>query len=146
MKDRTIRTRFDVSARVGLLTLLALGGLGSTFVLEPNLAAAQQPQAETTGAARPVGTVKTISGNTVTLTTDASVDVTVQVQDGARLVRVAPGQRDLKAATPIQVQDIQVGDRIVVRGKLADDGKTVLATGIIAMSKTDIAAKQAHDR
>jgi hypothetical protein len=146
MKDRTIRMRFDVAARAGVLTLLALGGLGSAFVLSPSVAAAQQPQAETAGAARPVGTVKTISGNTVTLTTDVSGDVTVQIQDGAKLVRVAPGQRDLKSATPIQVQDLQVGDRIVVRGKFADDGKTVLASAIIAMSKSDIAAKQAHDR
>jgi hypothetical protein len=146
MKDRAVLMGFDARARVALLTFLTLGAFASAVVVEPNLAAAQQPPAQTAGAARPVGTVKAISGNTVTLTTDATGDVTVQVQDGAKLVRVAPGQRDLKDATPIQVQDIQVGDRIVVRGKFADDGKTVLATGIIAMSKTDIASKQAHDR
>jgi hypothetical protein len=145
-KGTAILMRFDASARVALLTFLTLGALGSAFVLDPSPVAAQQPPAQTAGAARPVGTVKAISGNTVTLTTDASGDVTVQVQDGAKLVRVAPGQRDLKDATPIQVQDIQVGDRIVVRGKFADDGKMVLATGIIAMSKTDIASKQSHDR
>jgi Domain of unknown function (DUF5666) len=97
-------------------------------------------------AARPVGTVKSISPNTLILTTDAGSDVTVQLQDGAKLVRVAPGQKDLKDATPIQLSDLQPGDRIIVRGKFADDAKTVLATGIIAMSKSDIATKQAHDR
>jgi hypothetical protein len=106
----------------------------------------QGAAAPTPAAARPVGTIKAITGATITLTTDAGIDVTVQVQDGARLMRVAPGQKDLKDAAAIQLPDLQPGDRIIVRGKLGDDGKTVLAAGVIAMSRTDIAAKQAHDR
>jgi hypothetical protein len=97
-------------------------------------------------AARPVGTIKSIAGNTITLTTDAGGDVTILVQEGARLVRVAPGQKDLKDAAAIQLQDLQVGDRLLVRGKLSDDGKSVLAASIIAMKKSDVAEKQAHDR
>jgi hypothetical protein len=103
-------------------------------------------QAPAPAAARPVGTVKNISGTTITLTTDAGSEVTVQVQDGAKVVRVAPGQKDLTGATVMQLTDLQVGDRIIVRGKLGDDGKTVLAAGVIVMSKTDIASKQARDR
>jgi hypothetical protein len=80
------------------------------------------------------------------LTTDAGSDVTVQVQDSTKLVRTAPGQKDLKDATPIQLADLQSGDRILVRGKLADDGKAVAAASIIAMKKADIAEKQAHER
>jgi hypothetical protein len=72
--------------------------------------------------------------------------VTVLVQDAAKLVRIAPGQKDLKDATLIQLQDLQPGDRILVRGKLADDGKSVLALSVIAMTKADIAEKQAHER
>src|ERR1700674_461384 len=106
----------------------------------------QQPFAQTPAAARPVGTIKSISGNTITLTTDAGSDVTVLVQDATKLVRIAPGQKDLKDATPIQLQDVQPGDRILVRGKLADDGKSVLALSVIAMKKADIAEKQAHER
>jgi hypothetical protein len=97
-------------------------------------------------ATRPVGTIKTISGRTIVLTTDAKADVTIQVQDDARLVRIAPGQTDLKDATPIQLQDLLPGDRILVRGKMADDGKSVIAASVIAMKQTDIAAKQAHER
>jgi len=99
-----------------------------------------------TAAARPVGTIKSISGNIITLTTDAGVDVTISVQEASRLVRVAPGQKDLKGATAIQLQDLQVGDRLLVRGKLADDGKSVLAASIIAMKKSDVADQQARDR
>jgi hypothetical protein len=106
----------------------------------------QQPFAQPPAAERPVGTIKSISGNTITLTTDAGSDVTVLVQDATKLVRIAPGQKNLKDATPIQLQDVQPGDRILVRGKLADDGKSVLALSVIAMKKADIAEKQAHER
>src|SRR5437773_4242885 len=108
--------------------------------------AGQQSSAQAPAAARPVGTIKSISGNTIVLTTDAGADVIIQVQDPARLVRIAPGQKDLKDVTPIQLADLQPGDRILVRGKLADDGKSVAAASVIAMKKADIAEKQSRER
>src|SRR5258708_23595051 len=112
----------------------------------PQAQAGQQPSSQTPAAARPVGTIKSISGNAITLTTDAGSDVTVQVQDATKLVRIAPGQKDLKEATPIQLADVQPGDRILVRGKLAEDGKSVVAASVIAMKKADITEKQSRDR
>jgi hypothetical protein len=106
----------------------------------------QTQQAAPNPATRPVGTIKSIAGKTIVLTTDAKSEVTVQVQDDAKLVRVEPGEKDLKNAVPLQLQDLQAGDRILVRGKLADDGKTVLAASIIAIKSGDIATKQAHER
>jgi hypothetical protein len=105
---------------------------------------AQQPAPNP--ATRPVGTIKTITGKTIVLTTDAGAEVTVLVQDDARLVRVEPGEKDLKNAAPLTLQDLQAGDRILVRGKFADDGKTLLAASVIAIKSADIAAKQAHER
>jgi hypothetical protein len=102
--------------------------------------------AQQTATSRPVGTIKSISGNSITMTTDTGTDVNIVIQEGARLVRVAPGQKDLKDAAPIQLQDLQVGDRLLVRGMLADDGKSVLVASVIAMKKADIAEKQVHDR
>jgi hypothetical protein len=140
--------RLLVYTQACLIPVICLG-LGEGIV---PLAAATQPQAATPpsaqipAAARPVGTVKSISGNTITLTTDAGSDVTVLVQDATKLVRIAPGQKDLKDATPIQFQDVQPGDRILVRGTLAGDGKSVLAASIIAMKKSDLAEKQTRDR
>lgn len=93
-----------------------------------------------------VGTVKSVSGNVLTLTLDAGSDVTVSVQDTTKIVQVAPGQRDLKSATVIQLADLQPGDRILVRGRASDDGKSTLAVGIIAMKATDVEAKKARDR
>ena len=112
----------------------------------PQAQAGQQPSSQTPAAARPVGTIKSISGKAITLTTDAGSDVTVQVQDATKLVRITPGQKDLKEAAPIQLADVQPGDRILVRGKLAEDGKSVLAASVIAMKKEDIAEKQSRDR
>jgi hypothetical protein len=119
-----------------------------TVVAVPRAAAhgAQTAAAQAPAAARPVGTIKSVSGNTITLTTDAGSDVTVVVQDGAKLVRIAPGQKDLKDAVTIQLLELLPGDRILVRGKLADDGKTVQAVSVIAMKKADITEKQAHER
>ena len=119
---------------------------GNTAVSRAGEQAGQQPSAQAPAAARPVGTIQSISGNTITLTTDAGSDVTVQVQDATKLMRIAPGQKDLKDATPIQLADVQPGDRILVRGKLADDGKSVVAASVIAMKKADIAEKQSRER
>jgi hypothetical protein len=108
--------------------------------------AGQQPSMQSPAAARPMGTIKSISGNTITLTTDAGSEVTILVQDATRLVRIAPGQKDLKDATAIQLADVQPGDRILVRGNLGEDGKLVLATSVIAMKNADVTEKQVHDR
>jgi len=108
--------------------------------------AGQQPSSQNPATAHPVGAIKSISGNTITLTIDAGIDVTVQVQDATKFMRIAPGQKDLKDAAPILLTDLQMGDRILVRGKLADDGKTVLAASVIAIKKADIAEKQSHER
>src|SRR2546425_9029018 len=72
---------------------LFAGNRGFAQAAQPQ--AAQQPSAQTV-AARPVGTIKSISGNTIRLTNDVGVDVTVLVQDAAKLLRIAPGQKDLK--------------------------------------------------
>src|SRR4051812_38081356 len=74
-----------------------------------------------------LGTVKSISGNAIVLATDAGETVNVTVQDNAKLQRIAPGEKDLKNASPLALTDIQKDDRIRVRGPLAADGKTIQA-------------------
>jgi len=124
---------------IGALLLIS-SAPRSTNAKPPSQTAAQNP------ATRPVGTVKSINGKTITLTTNDGGEVTVQVQDETKLLRVAPGEKNLKNATPLDLQDLQVGDRILVRGALAPDGKTVAAASLIAMKQADVAAKQAHER
>ena len=107
--------------------------------------AAQEP-AQNAKSPAPLGTIKSISGNSLVLTSDAGVEMNVDVRDSTKIVRIAPGQKDLKDAQTIVLTDLQVGDRILVRGKAGDDNKTFSATSIIAMKKADIAEKQIHER
>lgn len=105
---------------------------------------ARVPQAAATSKA--VGTVKSISGNSIVLTAEGGTDTNVVVQDGARLLQIEPGETDLKKAVPLQLSDLQAGDRILVRGAAGPDGKSILAASVIAMKKADLAAKHAHEQ
>ena len=111
-------------------------------------AAPEPPQNNqgTTKSPATLGTIKSISGNSLVLTSDAGVEMNVDVRDSTKIVRITPGQKDLKDAQTIVLTDLQVGDRILVRGKAADDNKTFSATSIIAMKKADIAEKQSRER
>ncbi|MCU1309218.1 MAG: hypothetical protein JWO20_343 [Candidatus Angelobacter sp.] len=122
-------------------------GLAIVACLPTSNAMALQSTSATAQAAvvKPVGTVKAISGATITLTPDSGPEVTIAVQDGARLLQVAPGEKDLKNANAIKLTDLQVGDRILVRGKMSDDGKQVLASSVIAVKKSDIAERQKNE-
>ena len=115
------------------------------MLLSTSLCAKSQ---EPSGAAavRQSGTVKAISGNSITLAPDSGPDVAIVVQEGAKLVRVAPGQKDLKDAKAIQLSDIHVGDRILVRGIAGAVAGSISASSVIDMAQSDLAAKQARDR
>ncbi len=113
------------------------------------MAAKAEPQAPPAGQAapaRPIGTIKSISGNSLTLSTDAGVSYSVSVGDAARILRIEPGAKDLKDASPLTLSELQVGDRILVMGKISEDGHSVAAASVIAMKKADVASKQEHDR
>ena len=120
------------------------------FWVAPAMAQQAAPAGQAAGGAQStvaqsVGTVKAINGNVLTLTLDAGTDVTVTVTDTTRMVQVAPGQRDLRAAPAIHVSDLQVGDRIIVRSRASDDPKSITALGIMAMKRTDVDAKKKQD-
>jgi hypothetical protein len=105
-----------------------------------------QPAVQSSSMVRPIGVIKSVHGNSVTLTTDAGTETNVLLQDSTRLLRTAPGQKDLSGATAITPLDLQVGDRMLVRGSSSDDGKSVLASSAIVISHSDIAQKQENDR
>ena len=104
------------------------------------VAMAQAPAAAP-AAARQIGTVKAVSGNSLTLKTDAGQEVVVSVVDGARILQLAPGSTDLKTAQSITLGGIAVGDRVLVSGKAGDSASTFAASRVILMKSTDIAQK-----
>jgi co-chaperonin GroES (HSP10) len=101
---------------------------------------AQTPTASAPAPARQIGTVKSVGGDSLTLTTDAGQAVVVSVADGARILQLAPGSTDLKTAQTIALADIAVGDRVLVSGKTGD-GAGFAASRVILMKSSDIAQK-----
>ncbi len=96
--------------------------------------------------ARPIGAIKALNGNSITLASDAGPIFTVVVQDSTRLVRIEPGAKDFKNAVTVQLRDLQVGDRILALGQISDDGHSVAASSVIVMKKADVESKQERDR
>lgn len=104
-----------------------------------------QVSQQSSGTNRRVGAVKAINGTTITLTPDSGPDVTVTVLPTTRIVRIAPGEKDLKNAAPIQLQEIQIGDRILVGGKASDDNQSLAASSIVVMKRSDLEARHEQD-
>ena len=131
--------------RVAGLVALALGTLTGNAVL--SCLSQADPQTGAPGAvAKQVGTVRSVNGNTVVFATDGGVDGRALVQDSTRIIRIAPGEKDLKNGTPIHVGDLQVGDRILVRGNAGAPNQPVTALSIIVMKRSDLETKLEHDR
>lgn len=127
--------------------VLCFAGYAATAVAahSPAHSPAQSPPPQRTPPA--VGTIKSISGDLLTLATDSGGELKVQLAPEVKVLRVPPGSKDLKTAAPIQLSDLQPGDRILVRVKPgADASAAPVALLIVAMSKSDIAAKQQKDR
>jgi hypothetical protein len=122
--------------------LLALGA-----AVMPHMGAVAAAQTATPAKTLPaVGTIKSISGATMVLTSDAGSELKISLPADVKYLRVPPGSKDLKEAVPIQLSDLQEGDRVLVRSKPSDDGTGLVASTVIAMKKADISAKQTHER
>jgi hypothetical protein len=102
---------------------------------------AQAPAAAPAAAARQLGTVTAVAGNSLTLKTDAGQPVVVSVPDGVRILQLAPGSTDLKTAQSIALKDIAAGDRVLVNGKAGDNAGEFAASRVILMKSSDIAQK-----
>jgi len=123
-----------IAVGVGVLISLSGGGCFGTRV---------QAQAPAPAASvSQLGTVKTVSDNTVTLTTDAGLTVTVTVPSGAQVEQLAVGSTDLKTAKPSQFADIAVGDRVLATGKVVAGATSINALRIVLIKSTAIAAMQ----
>src|SRR5258708_1933158 len=119
------------------------GSLMLPLAILPALASVLMAQAPAAApaAARQLGTVTAVTGNNLTLKTDAGQEVVVSVVDGARIVQLARGSTDLKTAQTIALKDIAVGDRVLVNGKSGDTASSFEASRVILMKSSDIAQK-----
>ncbi len=111
----------------------------------PGSVCAQDKPASTSGSAqvaKAVGVIKSIQADALTVTAESGGDVAVTLTGSTKILRVPPGEKDLKNATALQAQDLQPGDRVLVRGQAsaAGDGHTMVALSVIVMKQADVAA------
>lgn len=130
MTSRKLKCQPAGIAQLALMAVLALAA--------PLLGA--QP------AGRFVGTITAVSGDTLTVKTDAGDVRQVGVPTAAVLKRVEPGQKDLSAAVTIQLNDLATGDRVLVKLDPEATGATPQAAQIITIKRADVALKEQKER
>jgi Domain of unknown function (DUF5666) len=132
-----------------LLTNCLLTAMVALILAGPGYVCAQdKPTGSSGGApvAKAVGTIKSIQTDSITVAAESGGEVTAKLMGSTKILRVPPGEKDLKNATALQPQDLQPGDRVLVRGQASADGHTIAALAVIVMKQADVAAKQQHDR
>lgn len=77
---------------------------------------------------------------------DDGTAYTITFTDRTAVLRIPPGEKDLKKATKIAFTDLTVGDRALAHGPLEEDTKTIPARTVVIMTKADLAQKHEHDR
>jgi hypothetical protein len=119
----------------------------SPMVLWPGSASAQGSGAPSSSPSiRPIGVVTKLQAGSLTLHTDAGPDLLVEIGDGVSFLRVAPGATNLSTATKISISDISLGDRVLVRGRVSEDQKSIIAAAVIVMTKSDLASARDAER
>ena len=117
--------------------------MGSGWVLDCD---AQAPAgAPATALERQIGTVKSIAGSSLVLTTDAGQPIEVAIGEGVRVLQIAPGSTSLKGAETIALTDIQTGDRVLVTGKAGGSAGSLDASRVVLMKSSDIAQRHATE-
>ncbi|HXQ72447.1 MAG TPA: hypothetical protein VN844_18265 [Pyrinomonadaceae bacterium] len=119
-----------------------------TFLLALALALFTQGADPGIAAKYAIGEVKTIDATAkqITIKTDGGSTVSVVLSDKTTYKRLAPGETSLTNATDITFTDVGEGDRIMARGTVSEDKKTVPALQIVVMTKGDLAKKQDAER
>ncbi len=119
--------------------MVATAMLGCILTAGPLAAAQAAPAATAAPAARILGTVTAIQGSSLTVHTEGAGagDTTLAITPQSRLLRLAPGEKDLKNAAPMQLEELAVGDRVLIRPN--SDGSAAI---LVAMKQGDI--RQAH--
>src|SRR5208282_2746986 len=133
--------------RVCLLVCL-LTTMVTLTVSGPGLVCAQGKPTDSSGGAqvaKAVGVIKTIQADSITVAAESGGEVTAKLTGSTKILRVPPGEKDLKNATALQAQDLQPGDRVLIRGQASADGHTITALAVIVMKQADVAAKKQHD-
>jgi len=78
--------------------------------------------------------------------TGSGTAVEVRADDKTAVLKARPGSSTLSDATPVRLEDVAVGDRVLARGRLAEDKASLAARQVVLMSRGDISEKQEAER
>ena len=120
----------------------------ATFVALQFLSIPANAQAPAAKLDRVIGEITAVDAGArqIQVKSDAGTVVAALVDEKTLYLRVPPGEKDLKKASRIALENVAAGDRAFVRGHFAEDQKSIAAVAVIIMTKTDIAQKQERDR
>src|SRR5215213_6173436 len=128
-------------------TLVFAAAIGIITILASSPASFAQGDPSIT-AKYAIGEVKAIdaAAKQLTIKTDAGSMVTVSLGDKTTYKKLAPGETSLTSATDVTLADLAEGDRVMARGNVSADQKSVPAAMIVVMTKGDLAKKQDAER
>lgn len=128
---------FFFAAAIAFISLLASSPASLAQTADPDIAAKYA-----------IGEVKSIdaAAKQLTIKTDAGSTVSVTLSDKTTYKKLAPGEKTLANATDLTFADLGEGDRVMARGTVSEDRKTVPAMQVIVMTKGDLAKKQEAER
>lgn len=132
-------------SRLAAAVVLATVGFAAFSLVLSVGASAQAASAGQQAIAKSIGSIKAIDGNALTLSPDSGPDISVSVEPSARILRVSPGEKDMKSAAPIQVRDLKIGDKVRVRGHATANGLDALEVVVITSSAIDAARDQVRE-
>ncbi len=107
---------------------------------------AASPDSGDVSIAKAVGTIKSVQADSITIAAESGGEMTARVTSATRILRVSPEEKSLKNATAVGVQDLQPGDRVLVRGKSSADPHTIAALAVIVMKQADLSAQHERER
>ena len=103
-----------------------------------------------TSIVKAVGPIQSAGVDSITVAAESGGNVIAKLAGNTKILRVPPGEKDLKNATPLEARDLQPGDRVLVRGvpvaAQPADHVVINALAVIVMKQADISAKQQRER
>src|ERR1700674_4642078 len=122
--------------RLSLSAACLLAALVTLTLAVPGYVWAQSKPASSSGdpqVAKAVGTIKSIQADSITVAAESGGegDIVAKLTGSTKILRVPPGEKDLKNASALQPQDLQPGDRVLVRGQAtAGDAHSITALSV----------------
>lgn len=102
-------------------------------------------QMETIAPESATGTVSALTGTNITVMLDHGASSTFLVPSTARILRLTPGNTDIKSAKTIALSGISAGDRVLIRTGSTQNGLPT-ASMVVVVKQGDVQQKYASDR